>query len=140
MGAVYRAIQPEIGKQVAIKFLAPHLSQNATVVQRFFAEARAVNLIQHDNIVDIFDFGQLDGFSFFVMELLKGASLESVLRAERRLTVARAIDLALQVADATAAAHARGIIHRDLKPDNIFLVQRTARADFVKLLDFGIAK
>src|SRR6185295_14988177 len=79
MGAVYRAIQPEIGKQVAIKFLSPALSQNANVVQRFFAEARAVNTIQHDNIVDIFDFGRTqdgaEGHSFFVMELLRGISL-----------------------------------------------------------------
>src|SRR5438270_550283 len=96
MGAVYRAIQPEIGKQVAIKFLAQHLSQNASVVQRFFAEARAVNLIQHDNIVDIFDFGQLDGLSFFVMELMKGVSLESLLQQQGRLPVGRALDIAIQ--------------------------------------------
>jgi len=140
MGAVYRAIQPEIGKQVAIKFLAPHLSQNPSVVQRFFAEARSVNLIQHDNIVDIFDFGQIDGFSFFVMELMKGTSLEALLQSQGRLAMGRAIDVAVQVADAIAAAHARNIIHRDLKPDNIFLVTRSGRADFVKLLDFGIAK
>jgi serine/threonine-protein kinase len=140
MGAVYRAIQPEIGKQVAIKFLAPHLSQNPSVVQRFFAEARSVNLIQHDNIVDIFDFGQVEGFSFFVMELMKGTSLEALLQAHGRLEVGRAVDIALQVADAISAAHARNIIHRDLKPDNIFLVTRSGRQDFVKLLDFGIAK
>jgi serine/threonine-protein kinase len=140
MGAVYRAVQPEIGKQVAIKFLASHLAQNPDVVQRFFAEARSVNLIQHDNIVDIFDFGQAEGHSFFVMELMKGGSLEGLLEQQRRLAVGRAIDIGLQVADAIAAAHARNIVHRDLKPDNIFLVTRSGRNDFVKLLDFGIAK
>ena len=140
MGAVYRAVQPEIGKQVAIKFLASHLSQNAGLVQRFFAEARSVNLIQHDNIVDIFDFGQTDGFSYFVMELMKGSSLEAVLAQHGKLSVGRALDVAIQVADAIAAAHERQIVHRDLKPDNIFLVTKSGRQDFVKLLDFGIAK
>jgi eukaryotic-like serine/threonine-protein kinase len=140
MGAVYRAIQPEIGKQVAIKFLAPALSANPNVVQRFFAEARAVNLIQHDNIVDIFDFGQIDGHSYFVMELLRGSSLEGALEKEGKLSIGRTLDVAMQVADAIAAAHAHQIVHRDLKPDNIFLVTRSGRTDFVKLLDFGIAK
>jgi serine/threonine-protein kinase len=140
MGAVYRAVQPEIGKQVAIKFLASHLASNPDVVKRFFDEARAVNLIQHDNIVDIFDFGQIDGFSFFVMELMKGGSLESLLEQMGKLSVGRAVDIAIQIADAIGAAHARNIIHRDLKPDNAFLVTRSGRQDFVKLLDFGIAK
>jgi serine/threonine-protein kinase len=140
MGAVYRAVQPEIGKLVAIKFLAEQFSSSPGVVQRFFAEARAVNLIQHDNIVDIFDFGQVDGHSYFVMELLRGASLEDVLRNQGALAVPRVLDVGVQVADAIAAAHARGIIHRDLKPDNIFLVPKSGRPDFVKLLDFGIAK
>ncbi len=140
MGAVYRAIQPEIGKQVAIKFLAEHLSQNPQVVQRFFAEAKSVNLIQHDNIVDIFDFGQLEGHSFFVMELMKGHSLEAVLVSKGQLAIGRVVDIGVQVADAISAAHARQIIHRDLKPDNIFLVTKSGRHDFVKLLDFGIAK
>src|SRR5690348_10328269 len=103
MGAVYRAVQPDIGKQVAIKFLAQHLSASPQVVQRFFAEARSVNLIQHDNIVDIFDFGQTEGFSYFVMELMKGQSLESVLTLEGRLSVGRALDVAIQMADAIAA-------------------------------------
>ena len=140
MGAVYRAVQPEIGKQVAIKFLAPQLSAHPEVVQRFFAEAKAVNLIQHDNIVDIFDFGQTDGLSYFVMELLRGESLEATLVERQRLSLGRTVDIAIQVADAISAAHARNIIHRDLKPDNIYLVTRSGRRDFVKLLDFGIAK
>jgi serine/threonine-protein kinase len=140
MGAVYRAVQPEIGKQVAIKFLSAALSAQPDLVQRFFAEARSVNLIQHDNIVDIFDFGSADGMSWFVMELLRGRSLTAVLAYESRLLLPRAVDVAAQIADAIAAAHARGIIHRDLKGDNIFLVQLGGREDFVKILDFGIAK
>jgi serine/threonine-protein kinase len=140
MGAVYRAVQPDIGKQVAIKFLAPQLAAAPELVQRFFAEARAVNLIQHDNIVDIFDFASRDGHSYFVMELLKGRSLEEVLGERGRLAVGRAIDICSQVADAITAAHEHNIVHRDLKPDNIFLLTKSGREDFVKLLDFGIAK
>jgi serine/threonine-protein kinase len=140
MGSVWLAVQPEIGKKVAIKFLSPKLSAHDELVQRFFAEARAVNLIQHDNIVDIFDFGHADGMSWFVMEWLRGRSLEALLQSEGRLSVGRALDIAMQVADAIAAAHARQIVHRDLKADNIFLVTKSGRDDFVKLLDFGIAK
>jgi eukaryotic-like serine/threonine-protein kinase len=140
MGAVYRAVQPEIGKQVAIKFLSAQLSAHPELVQRFFAEARSVNLIQHDNIVDIFDFGSGNGVSWFVMELLRGKSLTAVLAYEGRVSVPRTVDICAQVADAIAAAHGRGIIHRDLKGDNIFLVSIGGRGDFVKILDFGIAK
>src|SRR5678816_2352179 len=111
MGAVYRAVQPEIGKQVAIKFLSAQLSAHPELVQRFFAEARSVNLIQHDNIVDIFDFGSGGGVSWFVMELLRGRSLTGVLVSEARLSVPRTVDICAQIADAIAAAHGRGIIH-----------------------------
>src|SRR6476619_2317778 len=79
MGAVYRAVQPEIGKQVAIKFLSAQLCMHPELVQRFFAEARSVNLIQHDNIVDIFDFGSGGGVAWFVMELLRGSSLTAAM-------------------------------------------------------------
>jgi serine/threonine-protein kinase len=140
MGAVYRAVQPEIGKQVAVKFLSAALTAQPELVQRFFAEARAVNLIQHDNIVDIFDFGNAEGQSWFVMELLRGRSLTAVLAYEGRLALGRTIDICVQISDAIAAAHGRGIIHRDLKGDNIFLVTHGGREDFVKILDFGIAK
>ena len=89
MGAVYRAVQPEIGKQVAIKFLSAQLCMHPELVQRFFAEARSVNLIQHDNIVDIFDFGSGDGMSWFVMELLRGRSLTAVRRPSTCCTIHR---------------------------------------------------
>ena len=140
MGAVYRAVQPEIGKRVAVKFLAPALSSDPALVARFFAEARAVNLIQHENIVDIFDFQEHGGTSYFVMELLTGHSLAEVLGALGRLPIERALAVAVQVAAAIAAAHAHTIVHRDLKPDNIFLTTKAGYADFVKVLDFGIAK
>jgi serine/threonine-protein kinase len=140
MGAVYQAVQPEIGKRVAIKFLAPELAGDRELVQRFFAEARAVNLIQHENIVDIFDFRVIEGHSYFVMELLPGCSLAALLAREPQLPVARAVAVAVQVSAAIATAHAHQIVHRDLKPDNIFLTTRAGYEDFVKVLDFGIAK
>jgi serine/threonine-protein kinase len=140
MGAVYAAVQPEIGKRVAIKFLAPELAADPQVVARFFAEAKSVNLIQHENIVDIFDFKNVDGQAFFVMEFLAGSSLGTVLSAFGTLPIPRALSLSVQVAAAIAAAHAHGIVHRDLKPDNIYLTAKSGYDDFVKVLDFGIAK
>ncbi len=141
MGSVYRGVQPAIGKRVAIKFLAPHLNGSVDVVARFFDEAKAVNLIGNENIVDIFDFGKTpDGQNFFVMELLDGPSLEKALEKAKALSPARAVNISAQIARALAAAHERGIIHRDLKPDNVFLVRRVGHDDFVKVVDFGIAK
>src|SRR5437867_1348232 len=99
MGEVYRAVQPAIGKRVAIKFLAEGLNADAEAAMRFFHEARAVNLIGHQNIVDIFDFGRTrGGRNYLVMELLEGEPLEKVLAREGRLPVARIFDVARQLA------------------------------------------
>jgi eukaryotic-like serine/threonine-protein kinase len=140
MGAVYCAVHPEIGKRVAIKFLAPDLASDATAVQRFFAEARAVNMIQHENIVDIFDFRVQDGQSYFVMELLPGRPLSAVLSQDGRLPLGRTLEIGVQIAAAISAAHSHGVLHRDLKPDNVFLSPKAGYENFVKVLDFGIAK
>ncbi len=141
MGAVYLAEHPLIGKRVALKVLHVDLAKNPEVVTRFFNEARAVNQIGNEHIVDIHDFGRTpDGDSFFVMELLEGTSLAGLLERERVLSTRRALRIAAQIADALGAAHAAGILHRDLKPDNVFLVTRGGKPDFVKILDFGLAK
>jgi eukaryotic-like serine/threonine-protein kinase len=141
MGNVFLAEHPVIGKRVALKVIHPELASNEEMIARFFNEARAVTQIGHQNIVDVQDFGQTpDGDSFIVMELLEGSSLGDKLKAEGTLSVPRAVHIAIQLADGLSAAHARGIIHRDLKPDNIFLIQRGGDPDFVKLLDFGLAK
>jgi eukaryotic-like serine/threonine-protein kinase len=141
MGIVYLAEHPLIGKRVALKVIHRELSQNREVVTRFFNEARAVNQIHNEHIVDITDFGQTrDGDHFFVMEWLDGSSLAEVLERERSLSPTRTVRIAVQIADALGAAHKNGIIHRDLKPDNVFLVTRMGNRDFVKLLDFGLAK
>ncbi len=141
MGNVFLAHHPVIGKRVALKVIHPELASNEEMIARFFNEARAVTQIGHENIVDVQDFGQTpDGDSFIVMELLEGFSLGDRIKSEGTLSIPRATHIALQLADGLAAAHARGIIHRDLKPDNIFLIPRGGDPDFVKILDFGLAK
>ena len=146
MGAVYLAEHPGIGKKVALKVLHNEFSSNQEVAARFFNEAKAVNDIGHPNIVDIHDFGIIQGgigreqMVYFIMEYLAGVSLSALIRQEAPLPPERALGIGLQVADALAASHKCGIVHRDLKPDNIMLIRRHRETDFVKLLDFGIAK
>jgi serine/threonine protein kinase len=146
MGAVYLAEHPSIGKKVALKVLHSEFSTNQEVAARFFHEAKAVNDIGHPNIVDIVDFGIIQAgigreqLVYFIMEYLAGATLSHLIRTEAPLPPERALMIALQVADALSASHKCGIVHRDLKPDNIILIQRGRERDFVKLLDFGIAK
>ena len=144
MGAVYMAEHPLIGKKVALKVLHSEFSSNEDVVTRFFHEAKAVNDIQHPNIVDILDYGVIPSQGpntvYFIMEFLDGVSLAQLFRDEAPLAPERALAIALQIADALGASHSKGIVHRDLKPDNIMLIQRGRETDFVKVLDFGIAK
>ncbi|MBA3822197.1 MAG: serine/threonine protein kinase, partial [Deltaproteobacteria bacterium] len=146
MGSVYLAEHPTIGKKVALKVLHSEFSANQEVAARFFNEAKAVNDIGHPNIVDIVDFGIIqsaggrDQLVYFIMEYLAGNTLSQLIRTESPIPPERALAVALQVGDALSASHKCGIVHRDLKPDNIILVTRHRERDFVKLLDFGIAK
>ncbi len=146
MGSVYLAEHPQIGKKVALKVLHSEFSANEDVTKRFFNEARAVNDIGHPNIVDIIDYGVIsagggrDQLVYFIMEYLAGGTLSALIRQHSPLPPERSFSIGMQVADALAASHKMGIIHRDLKPDNIILSQRGRDTDFVKLLDFGIAK
>jgi serine/threonine-protein kinase len=141
MGVVYLAEHPVIGRKVAMKAIHPELSRNPEVVSRFVTEAKAVNQIGNEHIVDIHDFGTTaEGDFYFIMEFLQGEALADRLRRESVIDPARVLAIASQVADALAASHTHGIIHRDLKPENIFLIQKGASKDFVKVLDFGLAK
>ena len=141
MGAVYLAEHPLIGKRVAMKVIHRELANNKEVVQRFFQEARAVNQIGNEHIVEVHDFGVTpEGDHFYIMEHIDGRTLASVLTRERALGVMRAMHIGAQIAHALGAAHSAGIIHRDLKPDNIMLVPKLGDPDFVKVLDFGLAK
>jgi len=140
MGAVYLAEHARLGRRVAVKVLLPEMARSKDVVARFFNEAKAATDIKNEHIVDVLDFGDLpDGTSYIVMEHLEGQSLADVLRAGP-MPLARVLHVAKGMSEALGAAHARGIVHRDLKPDNIFLVTRGGDSDFVKVLDFGIAK
>jgi len=141
MGIVYLAEHVKLGRKVAIKVLRQEFSNNAAAVSRFFHEARAVNQIGHENIIEVTDFfEEVGGDNYFVMELLEGLDLEQLLEREEQVPSERAVPIVLQVCEALAAAHEAGVIHRDLKPENIFLIEHAGRQDFVKLLDFGIAK
>jgi serine/threonine protein kinase len=141
MAAVYLAVHPTIGRKVALKIIHADLATDEESMARFFNEARAVTQIGHPHIVDVYDFGQTpSGESFIVMELLEGMSLGALLRKETSLSIERAVKIAVEICAGLSAAHVRGIIHRDLKPDNIFLIERNGVRDFVKIVDFGLAK
>ena len=141
MGRVYLGEHVKIGRKAAIKVLRKKYSSRPDIVNRFFTEARTVNQIQHENIIDIIDFVEDDeGRAYLVMELLSGFDLRDLVREHWPLPIRRVVDIFVQIADGLAAAHAAGVIHRDLKPDNVFLVKKPGRDDFVKLVDFGVAK
>jgi serine/threonine protein kinase len=145
MGAVYLATHNLLEKQVALKVLHGEFARKADLVERFMQEAKAASRIRHENVIDISDFGTTpEGLVFFAMELLHGHDLhEEVARARlagQLLPWQRSKRIFLQICAALTAAHALGIIHRDLKPENIYLVDFLGEPDFVKLLDFGIAK
>jgi serine/threonine-protein kinase len=139
MGVVYEGMHGRIGRLGAIKILKLEFCRSEDVIERFRQEARAVNAIRHENIVDIYDFGvDRDGRVFFVMEYLEGEPLSSRIR-RGALTWAEAFPILDQTLRALKAAHDKGFVHRDLKPDNIWLKYVDGRVQ-VKLLDFGIAK
>lgn len=141
MGIVYEAVHVVIEKHVALKVLREDFSHRPDVVERFRQEAKSASRIGHEHIIDISDFGVTSsGAHFFVMELLQGHDLAEELEQRGALPTRRTVEIGLQCARALGAAHAKGIVHRDMKPENVFLVQRDTGADFVKIVDFGIAK
>jgi len=141
MGAVYRARQEGMDRDVAVKVLLGDLSDNETVLRRFTLEALAVSRLKHPNTIQIFDYGQTpQGNPYIAMEMLEGLTLHDVLRKERPLPIRRSLRIMHQIAASLAEAHSKGIVHRDLKPENIFLVPVGDNPDYVKVLDFGVAK
>jgi serine/threonine-protein kinase len=141
MGCVYQAEHALIEKKIALKVLFQDLTRRADLVARFLQEAKSASRIGHENVIDISDFGQSpEGLVYIAMEYLDGHDLGRTLRAEKVIYWQRARPILMQITKALRAAHEHGIIHRDMKPENVFLVQREGRPDFVKVLDFGIAK
>jgi serine/threonine protein kinase len=148
MGRVYRAHQTGIERDVAIKILHRDLLRNRTVISRFHREAKVASRLTHPNVVQVLMTGELEragrdvgGEAYLVMEYLDGISLRSALAASGgAVPLPRALHVVLQVCDAVGEAHAQGVVHRDLKPENVMLVRRGDDADFVKVLDFGVAR
>lgn len=141
MGQVYLAEHEAIEKKVALKVLKREYSEKPDIVTRFQQEAISASRIKHPNVLDVFDFGQLDNGCFFLaMEFLEGHDLAVELEQQRVLSPERGVRIALQICRALSAAHSKGVVHRDMKPENVFL-QRTADGEeIVKIVDFGIAQ
>lgn len=143
MGSVYEALHSQIQRRAAIKILHRDFQKDPEFLQRFFNEARAVNIINHPSVVSVYDFGSaLDGSPYIVMEYLEGESLRQRLARSGRLAPETALRIGRQVASGLAAAHSKHVVHRDLKPVNIMLVpdSDSAEGERAKILDFGIAK
>ncbi|HEX3481496.1 MAG TPA: protein kinase [Kofleriaceae bacterium] len=140
-GTIYRAEHVTLRRKVAIKVLHTELSRDDLAVERFRREATTVAEIDNEHIVEIHDFGRTpDGRLYLAMELLEGETLDTVLARDQQLSVERTADILSQVGEALMEAHAIGYVHRDLRPRNIYLAVRRGKANFVKLLDFGLAK
>jgi eukaryotic-like serine/threonine-protein kinase len=140
-GVVFAAFDLRLGKRVAVKVLSPAVVQDPEIVRRFEREAIAAGRVRHECIVDVTDYAvDPSGTSFIVMEYLGGADLGALIAEVGALEPARALAIAAQCASALTATHGAGILHRDLKPSNVFLVASPSRPDFVKIIDFGIAK
>ena len=141
MGVVFLARHIHLDKLFALKIISPRFLDDPQIGQRFLLEARAASKIDHPNVVNITDFGPPEeGPAFFAMEYLEGEDLARLLALEGPLPWQRALPIASQIARALAAAHARGVIHRDIKPQNCLRVTRDDNPDFIKVLDFGLAK
>ncbi|MBA3391484.1 MAG: protein kinase [Deltaproteobacteria bacterium] len=139
MGAVYRATQHSVSREVVIKVVHANLASDPEVIKRFLREAKLASQLSHPNTVAVLDFGQTpDGLFYLVMELITGRTLESVYLTDGRFDARRLVRLGVQLCDALEAAHALSIVHRDLKPANIMLLDNTR--DSAKVLDFGLAK
>ncbi len=141
MGCVYLAEHQVLQKKVAIKVLLPEWSTKPVIVERFLREARAASRISHQHVIQVVDHGVTsEGLSFMVMEYLEGQELRHMMYKEGPLPWSRVRPILLQIADALSAAHAKYVYHRDLKPANVFLVRHPTGNDYVKIIDFGIAK
>jgi serine/threonine-protein kinase len=141
MGAVFLAEQINIGQRLAIKVLHGDAAQNAELVERFNREARAISRLTNQNIIRVFVFGRTpEGLLYLAMEFVEGRPLREVIESDQRIGEMRAINIMRQTLHALEEAHELGIVHRDLKPDNIMITSFRGVDEFVKVLDFGIAK
>ena len=140
MGVVFEGRHRTLNKRIAVKTLHNELTGDADLLARFRQEAQSASAIGHPNIVEVYDLGSIGDTSYMVMEFLEGQNLGELLGQRSLLDPGRAVKIVSQTLSALGAAHQQGIVHRDLKPENIFLTKRGEETEFVKLLDFGIAK
>jgi hypothetical protein len=137
MGVVCKARDTLLDREVALKMAGPEVADSPTTADRFLREARALAAVRHDHVVEIYDYGEIEGVRFVAMPLLAGESLQTRLQSQSPLSPAEVVRIGLELADGLAAVHARGLIHRDLKPSNVWLEAPRGR---IKLLDFGLAR
>ncbi len=140
MGVVYKVEHARIGKLIALKLLSGALARDPALVARFEREAAMVSQLSHPNTVQVFDFGHADGLVYLAMEYLRGSDLGHVIRESGALDLDRAGRVVIQICSSLAEAHERGIVHRDLKPENVMVLGTGQSMEFVKVLDFGLAK
>jgi eukaryotic-like serine/threonine-protein kinase len=140
-GSVFQAMQENVGRDVALKFLAPSVAKDPVNIERFRREAFHVSQLRHPNTITLYDYGQTeDGNFYMVMELLEGTSLAETIQKEGAIERSRAAHIFIQILKSLTEAHQRGLVHRDLKPENIHLCEMFGEQDYVKVLDFGVAK
>ena len=137
MGVVFRAEDPKLKRQVALKAMKPAVAASRSAKERFLREAQATASIEHDNIVRIYQVGEDSGVPFIAMEFLRGESLQTCLKREKKLDQRDVLRIGREIAQGLAAAHDRGLIHRDIKPDNVWIEAESGRA---KILDFGLVR
>ena len=140
MGRVYVAEHVALGRKSAVKVINPSLANSAEAISRFNREAANASRINHPNVAQIYDFGESDGVLYLAMEYIEGETLSTTIERLGPMPVMRAANITMQVADSLAAAHMMGIVHRDLKPENIMIGRKHDGTDWVKVVDFGIAK
>jgi serine/threonine protein kinase/Flp pilus assembly protein TadD len=140
MGAVYQARQVAMDRMVALKLIRPEVVTSRSAVARFKKEMLVTAKVEHPNTIRVYDFGETEGQLYLTMEYLDGASLRQVIDGVGRVDLKRIVRIGTQVAKALGAVHERGLVHRDLKPENVMLIESYGEPDFVKVLDFGIAK
>ena len=140
MGVVYVAEHMSLGRKVVIKVLSYHLADDARAKSRFEREARGLSVLDHPNVVTVHDFGIERGLTYIVMEFIDGENLSQRVRRKGRVPYEELLPIVLQTIDAIAAAHEQGIVHRDVKPSNVMVSSKAGVSDYVKVLDFGLAK
>ena len=136
MGVVYEAVQSSLNRRVAVKFLAPHISNNKDFVYRFFREAKSAAGINHPNVLQVYNVGEEDNIIYMITELVKGKTLNKIVQEKGKLKEEEALTIVHDIASALIEAEKNDIVHRDLKPDNIMITE----SNIVKVMDFGLAK